>query len=118
MSRGILVHHGIKGQRWGIRRYQNPDGTLTEEGKQRYGKTLFVSGSSKTQDSASAYYRRQLPKAVKDELNSAMALKQKIIVGDAPGIDRQVQNYLYSKKYSDVEVYGPGKQVRYLRNKK
>ena len=31
-----LCHHGIKGQKWGIRRYQNPDGTLTEEGKQRY----------------------------------------------------------------------------------
>lgn len=28
-----LEHHGIKGQKWGIRRYQNPDGTLTEEGK-------------------------------------------------------------------------------------
>ena len=32
-----LVHHGIKGQKWGVRRYQNPDGTLTEEGKRRYG---------------------------------------------------------------------------------
>ena len=31
-----LMHHGIKGQKWGIRRYQNPDGTLTEEGKKRY----------------------------------------------------------------------------------
>lgn len=31
-----LVHHGIKGQQWGIRRYQNEDGTLTPEGKQRY----------------------------------------------------------------------------------
>ena len=30
-----LYHHGIKGQRWGIRRYQNPDGTLTEAGKKR-----------------------------------------------------------------------------------
>lgn len=32
-----LYHHGIKGQRWGIRRYQNPDGSLTPEGKARYG---------------------------------------------------------------------------------
>lgn len=30
-----LYHHGIKGMRWGIRRYQNKDGTLTPEGKQR-----------------------------------------------------------------------------------
>lgn len=32
-----LYHHGVKGQRWGIRRYQNPDGTWTNAGKKRYG---------------------------------------------------------------------------------
>lgn len=32
-----LMHFGIPGQKWGIRRYQNEDGTLTEEGRQRYG---------------------------------------------------------------------------------
>ena len=31
-----LYHHGIKGQKWGIRRYQNDDGTLTGAGKARY----------------------------------------------------------------------------------
>lgn len=31
-----LYHHGIKGQKWGKRRFQNPDGTLTKEGKTRY----------------------------------------------------------------------------------
>lgn len=29
----VIEHHGIKGQKWGVRRYQNPDGSLTEEGK-------------------------------------------------------------------------------------
>lgn len=31
-----LQHHGIKGMKWGVRRYQNEDGTLTEEGRRRY----------------------------------------------------------------------------------
>ena len=31
-----LEHHGVKGMHWGIRRYQNADGSLTEEGKRRY----------------------------------------------------------------------------------
>lgn len=33
---GELYHHGIKGQKWGVRRYQYADGTLTPSGKKRY----------------------------------------------------------------------------------
>lgn len=35
---GELYHHGILGQKWGIRRYQNEDGSLTPAGKERYSK--------------------------------------------------------------------------------
>lgn len=35
-SGSYICHHGIKGQKWGVRRYQNEDGTLTEEGLKRY----------------------------------------------------------------------------------
>lgn len=31
-----LAHHGILGMKWGVRRYQNSDGSLTEAGKNRY----------------------------------------------------------------------------------
>lgn len=41
-----LMHYGIKGQKWGIRRFQNEDRTLTEEGKLRYNRSS--SNGSKT----------------------------------------------------------------------
>lgn len=113
----IVEHSGVKGQKWGVRRYQNYDGTLTEEGKIHYGKTVFVSGSSKTQLEGNQYYRKELPKEVKDELDRYIKGEGKILVGDAPGIDRQVQDYLNKKNYNNVEVYGPGKEVRYSANK-
>lgn len=31
-----LYHHGVKGMKWGVRRYQNKDGSLTPSGKKRY----------------------------------------------------------------------------------
>ena len=34
--KGVLAHHGIKGQKWGVRRFQNEDGSLTPAGKSRY----------------------------------------------------------------------------------
>ena len=35
----VLMHHGIKGQRWGVRRFQNEDGSLTPAGKKRLAAT-------------------------------------------------------------------------------
>lgn len=32
-----LYHHGVKGMAWGVRRYQNEDGSYTEEGRKHYG---------------------------------------------------------------------------------
>ena len=35
-SNSYLQHHGIKGMKWGVRRFRNEDGTLTDAGKSRY----------------------------------------------------------------------------------
>lgn len=109
LEESYLIHYGIK-KRSGRYKY----GT----GERPYQHTVFVSGSSKTQSKDSEYYRRKLPKDIRKKIKEYIKEGDTIIVGDAPGIDRQVQDYLKKKKYDNVEVYGPGKQVRYSANKK
>ena len=64
MADSYIEHFGILGQKWGVRRFQNPDGTLTEEGKRRYLQTVSkedsVDGkehSALTKEGAKAFVR-------------------------------------------------------------
>ena len=47
MNNNELKHYGILGMKWGVRRYQNKDGSLTPEGKRRYRATSSDSATTK-----------------------------------------------------------------------
>lgn len=57
-----IAHHGVKGQRWGVRRYQNEDGSLTEAGKRKAEKTEIKSDAKKLSKAG-------IPGSLKDRLN-------------------------------------------------
>lgn len=52
-----LMHYGKKGMKWGVRRYQNEDGTLTDAGKKRYARDAREKEFNKYDDSIGKYYK-------------------------------------------------------------
>lgn len=72
MENTSLYHSGVKGMRWGVRRYQNKDGSLTPAGRKRYAK----SGSSNTKGSS-----QNKPKAVvKGKTSTAQSKPKELTV--------------------------------------
>ena len=73
-----LYHSGIKGMKWGIRRYQNEDGSLTEEGKKRYAKlTGKIEKQQKKIEKWQAKVDKQSGKYLRAEKKRAKAAKLK-----------------------------------------
>ena len=64
---------------------------------------VFISGSIKI---------RTLPQAAKEKLNNIINKNLTVLVGDANGIDKEVQNYLNSFNYRNVIVYYAGNNLR------
>ena len=86
---GYLAHHGIKGQKWGVRRYENPDGSLTEAGKKRYG---YKTENAKTN-------------AGKESVHDGNKIKKQSTVKESPykvkGASQSIKNFSVSKAASD-----------------
>lgn len=100
-----LFHHGVKGMHWGVRRYQNPDGTLTAEGRKRYIKGDINSGfaqlTTKGQIEFSGTARKNRVKAqkvVKEELHKE---KNGMTIGSK--IDKASNDLnKYANEYADL----------------
>ena len=93
-----LYHHGILGQKWGIRRYQNPDGTLTPKGRARLEKKDAKWAKKNYQKLYNQTYKkskRELTYAVQ-ELNQQMPMKNA-----SGGLSMTYVN-AYNRKMSEI----------------
>lgn len=68
-----LYHYGIKDMHWGVRRYQNLDGTLTEEGKKRYYKSVIRTYRENDYRSQATAIRNSLDKEIGGDVGKSKA---------------------------------------------
>ena len=84
-----LEHHGIKGQKWGLRRYQNSDGSYTEEGQKRY----LDSEGNKTEKGKKREARDYSRELNRLEQDNAMRSARTASLGRYNGmLESQIQN--------------------------
>lgn len=106
-----LKHHGIKGQKWGIRNgppypIKSKNLSYYEKNDRPYNKNdrVFISGKVK--------YDKPLNNLMRKEIDDIVKSGSKILIGDAPGADTRVQEYLSNKDYRNVIVYTTDPIVR------
>lgn len=83
MKKNELCHYGVKGMKWGVRRYQNEDGSLTKAGARRYSKDAESQGFDKYNEKKRVYYK-------KNKKGEVTELK--------PDVDKYVTNDIRSVK--------------------
>lgn len=84
-----LQHHGIKGQKWGVRRFQNADGSLTAEGKKRYSVNDYQQAIDKTKTAGKI-------------VNEAKTLNNTIKKVNDPAAERRIRKS--AAEMSDIEL--------------
>lgn len=84
-----LQHHGIKGQKWGVRRFQNTDGSLTAEGKKRYSVNDYQQAIDKTKTAGKI-------------VNEAKTLNNTVKKLNDPAAERRIRKSV--AEMSDIEL--------------
>lgn len=100
MYNNELMHFGIKGQRWGVRRYQHDDGSYTSAGKKRYGRL------TKDQRKNAELVRDKL-KAEMQKIPDPNELENDFFEKNPYATNEQIEKFYKSKEWNDAATrYG------------
>lgn len=80
-----LYHYGVKGQKWGVRRYQNKDGSLTNAGKKRVSNKEIRNEQRRVYDKEYKKLRKQYGIAEKEKQAVAYGKKHNLDLDDGGG---------------------------------
>jgi hypothetical protein len=102
-----LFHHGIKGMKWGIRRYQNYDGSYTQEGVRRYGvaKEKYDTAKSKYKSVKESYKSGESTKAEVKKAKNDLKKSKKSMNAHYDQLSRD------KKADKGKELYSQGKTI-------
>ena len=95
-----LYHHGVKGQKWGVRRYQNEDGSLTPAGRKRMDKQIKKVNSM--YDHANKWTDRKITKLEKKD-KTAKANVMKYMRDENERARKEKVNALNKMNYTDLK---------------
>lgn len=106
LSDSELYHHGVKGQRWGIRRFQNKDGTLTSAGRKRRGLVEQIKINRRMKKLRKAKIKKQNEKAKREEIinsGNRKAIKkiQKQLTNEE--LDRAIKRIEFNQKLNTID---------------
>lgn len=91
-----LKHHGIKGMKWGVRRYQNKDGSLTDKGKKRYARDAVENnwdiGSDGIARSTGKKSKGEIRKADPNKWVIEDRRRSKSVINETSGLTRELKN--------------------------
>ena len=104
-DKATLEHWGIKGMKWGIRRFQNPDGSLTAAGRKRYsdsaegGKSTSASNKSKSSSSSGKPSGKS---SISSDDKEDPVIKKKVSDMTDAELNTAINRMQHEKRYTDL----------------